>query len=159
MTGYLSKFARFRPTRRSLFSAGFASAAAAFALPELLAAADQDQAHVHPGAKVETEKYPWGDIRWLMNGVIDPHAEITLGLVRFEPNQSNVLHIHPNSAEILYTLSGSAEHQAGGLSVLLKAGDTLRIPRGVPHQARSGDQGFTALIVYDTPTRIMVPVR
>src|SRR5438445_38587 len=93
MTESLSKFFRFRPTRRSLFSAGFASAAAALALPELLAAADPDQAHVHPGAKVEPEKFPWGDIRWLMNGVIDPHAEITMGLVRFDPNQSNVLHI------------------------------------------------------------------
>jgi quercetin dioxygenase-like cupin family protein len=158
MIEHLSKFPWFRPTRRSLFSTGLASAAAAFALPELLAAADPDQAHVHPGAKVEPEKYPWGDIRWLMNGVIDPRAEITMGLVRFEPNQSNVLHIHPNSAEILYALSGSAEHQAGSLSTLLKPGDTLRIPRGVPHQSRSGDQGFTALIVYDTPTRIMVPV-
>jgi len=40
----------------------------------------------------------------------------------------------------------------------LKPGDTLRIPKGVPHQARTRDQAFRALIVYDTPTRVMVPV-
>ena len=32
------------------------------------------------------------------------------------------------------------------------------IPRNVPHQARTRDQPFEALIVYDTPNRIMVPV-
>ena len=81
-----------------------------------------------------------------------------MGLVHFEPNQINTLHIHPNSAEYLHMLSGSAEHLVDGRWVTLKAGDTLRIPRGVPHQARSRDQAYLALIVYDTPTRIMVPV-
>ena len=55
-------------------------------------------------------------------------------------------------------LSGTAEHLIDGKWVTLKAGDTLRIPKGVPHQARTKDQGYEALIVYDTPTRVMVPV-
>ncbi len=94
-----------------------------------------------------------------MNGQIDPQAEMTMGIVHFEPNQSNVLHIHPNSAEFLHMLSGTAEHLIDGKWVTLKAGDTLRIPKGVPHQARTKDQGYEALIVYDTPTRVMVPVK
>jgi len=144
--------------RRMLLQTGFASAAAALALPELFAAAEDGKARLQPFERVETEKYPWGYIRWLMNGAIDPKAEMTMGIVHFEPNQTNVLHVHPNSAEFLHMLSGGAEHLIDGRWVLLKPGDTLRIPRGVPHQARSKDEPYTALIVYDTPTRIMVPV-
>jgi quercetin dioxygenase-like cupin family protein len=148
-----------RPNRRSLLRDGFAAAAVALTIPELCAASDDDKVRLLPAGKVETEKYPWGDIRWLLSGAIDPRAELTMGIVHFEPNQSNVLHIHPNSAEILYVLSGTSEHLVDGRWTLLHAGDTLRIPRGVPHQARSKDEGFTAVIVYDTPKRIMVPVK
>jgi quercetin dioxygenase-like cupin family protein len=147
-----------RPTRRSLLHNGLATAAAALAWPELLAGAEADQVRLQLYEKVEPEKYPWGWIRWLMNGQIDPKAEMTMGLVHFEPNQINTLHIHPNSAEYLHVLSGSSEHLMGDRWVVLKPGDTLRIPRGVPHQARTKDQAFQALIVYDTPMRIMVPV-
>ena len=146
-----------RPSRRGLFRTGLATAAA-LALPELPAGAADDKTRLHRSEQVEPEKFPFGWIRWLMNGQIDPQAEMTMGIVHFEPNQTNVLHIHPNSAEFLHMLSGTAEHLIDGKWVTLKAGDTLRIPKGVPHQARTKDQGYEALIVYDTPTRVMVPV-
>jgi quercetin dioxygenase-like cupin family protein len=141
-----------------MLHAGFATAAAALALPELIEGAEDDQARLQRYDKVEPEKYPWGWIRWLMNGQIDPRAEMTMGIVHFEPNQVNTLHVHPNSAEYLHVLSGVSEHLMGDRWVELKPGDTLRIPKGVPHQARTKGQSFRALIVYDTPTRIMVPV-
>jgi quercetin dioxygenase-like cupin family protein len=109
-----------------------------------------------PGAKTEPQKFPFGWIRWLMSSKIDPHAELTLGIVHVEAQQSNPLHIHPNSAEILYMLSGTCEHLVGDRWVTLKAGDTLRIPKGIAHRARTKDQPFEAVIVYDTPTRQMV---
>lgn len=149
------------PSRRSLLETGFAALAAALVLPELPAAEAEPaaaKARLRPFDQVEPEKYPWGSIRWLMNGQIDTEAEMTLGLVHFEPNQVNTLHVHPNSAEFLHVLSGPSEHLIDGRWVALKPGDTLRIPKGVPHQARSKDQPFSALIVYDTPNRIMVPV-
>jgi quercetin dioxygenase-like cupin family protein len=147
-----------RPSRRGLFRTGLATAAA-LALPELPAGAADDKTRLHRSEQVEPEKFPFGWIRWLMNGQIDPLAEMTMGIVHFEPNQTNVLHVHPNSAEFLHMLSGTADHLIDGKWVTLKAGDTLRIPKGVPHQARSTDQGYEALIVYDTPTRVMVPVK
>ena len=73
---------------------------------------------------VEPQKYPWGWIRWLMNAQIDPQAEMTLGIVRVEPRQSNPLHIHPNSAEYLHVLSGACQHRVGDRWVaLVKAGE------------------------------------
>lgn len=146
-----------RPTRRTMIQTGLASAAA-LAFPGWTLAADDDQVRLQRFDQVEPEKYPWGWIRWLMNGKIDPQAEMTMGLVHFEPHQINTLHIHPNSAEFLHVISGVSEHLMGDRWVTLKAGDTLRIPKNVPHQARTQDQGFDALIVYDTPNRVMVPV-
>jgi hypothetical protein len=74
------------PTRRSLLHGGFATAAAALASPEILAGAEPDGVRLQPYDKVEPENYPWGWIRWLMNGQIDPRAEMTMGIVHFEPN-------------------------------------------------------------------------
>jgi quercetin dioxygenase-like cupin family protein len=147
-----------RPSRRALLRHGLATAAAAMTLHALQAGAVGDEVRLQRYDRVEAEKYPFGWIRWLMSGQIDPRAEMTMGVVHFEPNQTNVLHIHPNSAEYLYVLSGSSEHLIDGKWVTLKTGDSLRIPRGIPHQARTRDEAFEALIVYDTPTRIMVPV-
>ena len=94
-----------------------------------------------------------------MNGQIDPNAEMTMGIVHFEPNQTNVLHIHPNSAEFLHMLSGTAEHLIDGKWVTLKAGDTLRIPEGGAPPGAPRTKAMRALIVYNTPTRVMVPIK
>ena len=70
-----------RPSRRSLLHNGLA-AVAALAFPNLATAGDEG--FVQQFGKVEPENYPWGWIRWLLNGQIDPKAEITLGLVEME---------------------------------------------------------------------------
>jgi quercetin dioxygenase-like cupin family protein len=108
--------------------------------------------------EAEVQKQPWGWIRWLMNSKIDPEAEMTLGVVHIDPGQANPLHVHPNSAEYLHVLSGSCEHRVGGKWVALKAGDTIRIPKGAAHSARTGREPCRVLVVYDTGQRQMVPV-
>ncbi len=146
-------------TRRSLFQTGLAAGAGAFLLPAGLSAAEgEDEGHFQPYDQVEPENYPWGWIRWLMNGQIDPHAEMTVGIVEVAPHQTNTRHVHPNSAEFLHVISGSCEHALGARWIALKAGDTLRIPAGVPHQAHTGEQPCRSLILYNTPRRIMLPV-
>lgn len=146
-------------TRRFLLQSGLAAAAAALAGSAPGAAAEGDDAGgVFRYDAIEPEKYPWGWIRWLLNAKIDPKAEMTLGLVHMEPGQTNTRHVHPNSAEILHVISGSLEHLVGDRWVPLKTGDTLRIPKGVAHQGRTRGEGFLALIAYDTPNRVMVPV-
>ncbi len=108
--------------------------------------------------QVQPQQFSWGWIRWLMSAQIDPRAEMTVGIVHVEPNQSNPLHVHPNSAEYIHMLSGACEHRVGDRWVAIKTGDTLRIPKGVLHMARTTDQPFRAMILYDTGTRQMVPV-
>ncbi|MBM3889651.1 MAG: cupin domain-containing protein [Verrucomicrobia bacterium] len=106
----------------------------------------------------EVVKFPWGWIRWLMNAKVDPKAEMTVGIVHIEPNQSNPYHMHPNSAEYIHVLSGSCEQFADGKWVPMKAGDTMRFAKGVAHMARTGNEPCRAMILYDTGTRQMVVV-
>ncbi len=109
--------------------------------------------------KAEVQEYPWGWLRWLVNDQVDPAAEMTFGMVYIKPHQTNPLHVHPNSAEYLHVLEGSCEHRVGDRWVTVKAGDTLRIPRGVKHNARTRDEPCRAVLVYDTGKRVMVPVQ
>ena len=109
--------------------------------------------------KAETIDYDWGWIRWLINGKLDPKAEMTFGMVYIKPNQTNPAHLHPNSAEYLHVLEGACEHMVGKKWVALKQGDTLRIPKNVPHKARTGKEPCRAVIVYDTGDRQFVEVK
>jgi quercetin dioxygenase-like cupin family protein len=109
--------------------------------------------------KVEQVKYPWGWIRWLMSSQLDPQSQMTLGIVYINAGQANPLHVHPNCEELIYVLSGSCEHRIGEQTVVLKAGDVLRIPMGVPHAARTSQQGpVRAVVVYSSGERQMVAI-
>jgi quercetin dioxygenase-like cupin family protein len=105
--------------------------------------------------RVEVQEYPWGWIRWLMNDQLDADAEMTFGMVYIKPHQTNPLHIHGNSAEYLHVIEGSCEHRVGDRWVTVQVGDTLRIPAGVKHNARTKDEPCRAVIVYNTGKRQM----
>jgi quercetin dioxygenase-like cupin family protein len=145
-------------TKSTLLCTGIALAAAlVFGLSQA-GAAEPAGLSLQSYDKVEPQVYPWGTIRWLMNAQIDPQAEMTLGIVEIKPGQTNPLHIHPNSAEYLHVLSGSCDHRIGDRWVTLKTGDTLRVPKGVPHCARTKEEPCRVMVVYDTGKRQMVPV-
>lgn len=104
--------------------------------------------------RVEQEKHPWGWIRWLMNSKLDPKSPMTFGIVEINAGQTNPLHVHPNCEELIYVLSGSCEHRIGDQTVVLEAGDLLRIPPGVPHTAKTSKKGpVRAVVVYNTGAR------
>jgi quercetin dioxygenase-like cupin family protein len=104
--------------------------------------------------KEAIEKYPWGEIRWMMSGKIDSGSAQTFGIVEIKAGQKNALHSHPNCEEILYVLSGSCEHLIGDRKVTLRAGDLIRVPVGVKHQATAlGKQPLRAVISYSSGDR------
>jgi quercetin dioxygenase-like cupin family protein len=117
-------------------------------------------ARVQSFGKVAEEKAAWGSLRWLMSAKLDPQSGITLGDVTINPGQSNPLHVHVNSDEVIYVLSGTCEHRVGKEIVTLKAGDALRIPPGVPHTAKVlGNAPMRAVVVYNTGERQFAPVK
>ncbi|MFV2065418.1 MAG: cupin domain-containing protein [Pirellulales bacterium] len=104
--------------------------------------------------KVEVQEFEWGWIRWLMSSKLDPQAQMTFGIVQLNAGEVNPVHKHPNCEEVLYVLSGRCEHHIGKQTVLLKPGDLLRIPLGVPHAAKViGEEPMRAVIVYNTGDR------
>ncbi len=107
---------------------------------------------------VQVQEYPWGWIRWTMNDQIDKNSKMTFGVVYIKPHQTNALHLHPQEDEILHVVEGSCEHRMGDRWVKMEAGDTIRIPHGIAHNARTGDQPCRVVVVYDTGKRQMVPV-
>jgi quercetin dioxygenase-like cupin family protein len=106
--------------------------------------------------QVEPQQFSWGWIRWLLNSEADPEAEMTLGMVYIKPGQENPRHLHPQSAEYLHVLEGSCDHLVGDQWATLKAGDTVRIPKNVPHRARTTNQACRVIVVYNTGKRQMV---
>ena len=88
----------------------------------------------------------------------DPNAKTTFGIVKIKAHQRNPFHTHPNCEEILYVLSGSCEHRLGDRIDVLKAGDLIRIPAGVPHCARALDEPMESVVVYSTGRRQFVVV-
>ncbi|MGI0005481.1 MAG: cupin domain-containing protein [Nitrososphaera sp.] len=57
------------------------------------------------------------------------------------------LHAHPRAAEAYYVLEGEYSIRYGEKEILAKVGDFVFIPKGVPHNYRSGLQGGKVLVV------------
>jgi len=156
-----------RQGRRTFYTTGLLCLLLLFSVAQTVAIAEEKKAPKPPKInaqalaamlqsfdKVEVQEFSWGWIRWLMNAKLDPKAEMTLGIVQLNAGESNPLHQHPNCEEILYMLSGCCEHRIGDQTVVLKKGDTLRIPTGVPHAAKViGKENMQAVIVYSSGER------
>ena len=103
------------------------------------------------GEKIPTS---WGELNWKLTDQAMPGTEMTFGTCYIRPGERNGLHSHPNCEEFLYVLSGACEHKLGDEMVTLNAGDTIRIPRDVPHWARAlGDEPLFALIMVSSGKR------
>lgn len=96
----------------------------------------------------------WGEIFWLVGAEEMPGAEQTFGVVKILPGKRNPLHAHPNCEELLYVVSGKCEHKLGDEFFNLKAGDVIRIPRGMKHWARcTSDEELLAIISFSSADR------
>ena len=96
----------------------------------------------------------WGELNWKITGDNMAGSEMTFGTCFIKPGQRNPLHSHPNCEELLYVVSGTCEHRLGDETIMLGAGDVIRIPQDVRHWARAvGDEPVFALIVFSTGQR------
>jgi quercetin dioxygenase-like cupin family protein len=99
----------------------------------------------------------WGRLTWLAGGAIGNSEGLTLGRVLIKVGEQNPRHMHPNSEELLYLIEGQLEHTLGDEMVAMGPGDTITIPAGVYHNARStGDSDADMIVAYDTADRKIV---
>jgi len=102
-----------------------------------------------------TESFSWGTITWLVSGQLGNSETMTFGRVVIRCRRSNARHIHANCDEILHLLEGELEHTAGSGRVFhMKPGDTIVLPAGTPHSARSvGERDAVMVVAYSSAYR------
>lgn len=83
----------------------------------------------------EADTFPWGSITWHHSDKIDPDSQQTFGFVFINPGENNPPHYHPNCEEVLYVVSGTCTHTYGDDAYDLQAGDSIRVPQGIVHNA------------------------
>ena len=73
------------------------------------------------------------------------------------PGHANPLHLHPYCEEVLYLLWGACEHRVGELTVEMRPGQVICIPRGTPHQARTtSTEPLVVAVSFSSPNRQVV---
>ncbi len=104
---------------------------------------------------VPVEKYPHGDIHWLVRARTNGARELTVGVTTLPVGDRSPLHRHPNCEEVTYLLSGEIDQVIeGSPNLRMKAGDTILIPRDLKHQAiNAGDAPAELLVCFSTPQR------
>jgi quercetin dioxygenase-like cupin family protein len=109
---------------------------------------------LHRHGDVDPVEADFGRMRWLLDGDRAPGTHMTLGEVTINSGHKNPLHVHDNAEEVLYLIDGTLEHRVGDEVFHLEAGDVIRVPAGVPHDARSvGDGPAKMVVAYDHPHR------
>ncbi|MFO7959139.1 MAG: cupin domain-containing protein [Candidatus Brocadiia bacterium] len=106
--------------------------------------------------EMETQEFPWGSITWLVSGRIGNSETMTFGRVVIRAGEGNPAHAHNTCDEILHLLHGELEHGADDEVFTLKPGDTITLPAGTAHWARSvGREDAVMTVAYSSPERDM----
>jgi len=61
------------------------------------------------------------------------------------------LHVHPKQDEFIYMLEGTFDLQLGGETVQARAGDLVRMPRGIVHSYANNDRAPARALFWVTP--------
>ncbi|MFZ0843850.1 MAG: cupin domain-containing protein [Nitrosotalea sp.] len=63
------------------------------------------------------------------------------------PKVGPALHMHPRGPEIFFIMDGDYEFILDDKPTMIKTGDVISIPKGVPHRFVTGDNGGRVLII------------
>jgi len=97
----------------------------------------------------------WGRLVWTASGQVGNSTKMSLGRATIRAGMENPRHRHPNCDEILHLVAGRLEHIQGEQRCVLEPGDSVCIPKGVWHQARSlGSEDAEIVICFDSPDRL-----
>jgi quercetin dioxygenase-like cupin family protein/type 1 glutamine amidotransferase len=110
-----------------------------------------------PRADAQVQQQPWGKLEWFASRDLGNSTSMTVGIATISPGKENPVHLHPNCDEILHVLQGQIISRVGDKEYEMRAGDTLTVPEGTPHNARNiGKEDAVLSISYNTPDRIAI---
>ncbi len=116
-------------------------------LPLLLAAAPD--APIAPIDKANAEHYVWGGSNDGWHLV--KRDEMSVIQERIVPGGAEVRHYHQRARQFFYVLSGELTLEADGVTHVLKAGQGLEVPPGVPHRAQNSSDAPVHFLVNSKP--------
>ena len=101
-------------------------------------------------AKVETQVFPWGTIKWLSEPRVTNAQNFSMGVVLLNPGQGHARHNHPGVEEILYVVSGEGQQMINDEpSQPIKPGMCIHIPADIYHSTiNTGWEPLKLIAVY-----------
>ncbi len=102
------------------------------------------------GEDVETLSFDWGNLKLLSEPKVTGGQTLTFGMVVVAPGQGHARHNHPNADEVIFVISGEGEQMLDDQDpVLIRAGASVYIPRGVYHATlNTGWEPLRLIVVY-----------
>jgi quercetin dioxygenase-like cupin family protein len=103
----------------------------------------------------EVIEMAWGRLVWTVSGALGNSNTMSVGRATIRAGMENPRHRHPNCDEVLHVIEGRVEHIEDSGSWVLDPGDSVSIPKGVWHQARSlGSEDAQVVICFNSPNRL-----
>lgn len=96
------------------------------------------------GEALRTDEFSWGRMEWLADGA---DKGVSLARMTVASGALSPAHRHANCNEVIHLLSGSTSQRRGDKWVEMKAGDTLTVYQGEPHQTRNDGSGDAVLMI------------
>lgn len=102
-----------------------------------------------PLSAQNTEHYRWGNN---CDGWHLLHSD-SLSVIqeRMPPHTAEQLHYHEKAQQVFYILSGTATFLIDGEMHLVKANESLTIPKQIPHQIRNEQEEDLCFLVISAP--------
>ena len=98
--------------------------------------------------------YGWGSLCFLADAFGGTSPHVSMAKVVIAAGKRNMLHVHPNCDELLYLLTGRVRHRVGEKWIDMAPSDTIRIARGIIHQAEvTSTQDAEMIVVYSAGDR------
>lgn len=103
----------------------------------------------------QTASFDWGSLTWFANREQGNSQDMTVGLCRLLPGQSNPRHYHPNCSEILVVMQGRIKHTLSEDSEAeMGPGDAITIEANTWHHATNiGDEEALLYIAFSSADR------
>lgn len=101
---------------------------------------------------VETVQFDWGKSKWMSSPAVTGSESFSAGVVVLEPGAAHERHVHPDSEEILYFMTGSGVQTVGDEEREVSAGHMVYISAGVEHSTHNTSwEPLRFIAVYGPP--------
>ena len=109
-------------------------------------------------AETDKDQLPGQLNNWYFKDGTGGTDQIALVRACLQPGAGHAFHNHPEMDEIIYVLRGQLEQWLEKESRILKAGDTLYIPRGVVHASYNVSGAECEFLAILSPGKITGPL-